>query len=70
MPKEQSEKLVTGIVQEALPATTFRVEIDGRDILCHISGRMRIHHIKVMPGDRVMVRLSLDETRVIVMKRL
>jgi translation initiation factor IF-1 len=70
MPKEQSEKLVTGIVQEALPATTFRVEIDGRDILCYISGRMRIHHIKVMPGDRVMVRLSLDGTRGIIMKRL
>jgi translation initiation factor IF-1 len=70
MPKENREQLVTGIIQEALPATKFRVEIDGNMILCHISGKMRIHHIKVMPGDGVMVRLSPDKTRGIIMKRL
>jgi translation initiation factor IF-1 len=70
MPKDVQEKIVTGIVQEALPATKFRVEIDGSNILCHISGRMRIHYIKVMPGDRVMVRLSPDGTRGIIVKRL
>ncbi len=69
MPKD-FEKLVNGIVQESLPGTTFRVEIDGKIILCHISGKMRIHHIKVMPGDRVAVRLSPDGTRGIIMKRM
>jgi translation initiation factor IF-1 len=70
MPKDLKEKFVNGIVQEALPSTTFRVEIEGNIILCHISGKMRIHYIKVMPGDRVTVRLSPDGTRGIIMKRL
>ena len=70
MPKDVREQLVTGIVQEALPGANFRVEINGQIILCHISGRMRIHYIKVMPGDRVTVRLSPDGTRGIIMKRL
>ena len=70
MPKDFKEKFVNGIVQEALPGTTFRVEIDGKIILCHIFGKMRIHYIKVMPGDRVTVRLSPDGTRGIIMKRM
>ncbi|HPW34285.1 MAG TPA: translation initiation factor IF-1 [Candidatus Paceibacterota bacterium] len=70
MANEPKEKLINGIVTEALPATTFRVEIDGQIVLCHLSGKMRIHYIKVMPGDRVMVRLSPDKSRGIVMKRL
>ena len=70
MPKDSKEKFANGVVQEALPGTMFRVEIDGQIILCHISGKMRIHYIKVMPGDRVTVRLSPDGTRGIIMKRL
>lgn len=48
-----------GIVTEALPNAMFRVKLDeGREILCHLSGKMRIHRIKVMPGDQVKVELT------------
>src|SRR5688572_5197700 len=50
---------MTGVVKETLPNTTFRVEIDGgHEVLAHISGRMRVHYIKVLPGDRVVVEMS------------
>lgn len=56
---ENSEKIeVEGIVKEALPNATFRVETGGRIILGHISGKMRIHHIKILPGDKVKMELS------------
>jgi translation initiation factor IF-1 len=70
MSKDAKEQIVTGVVQEALPGATFRVDINGQIILCHISGKMRIHYIKVMPGDKVAVRLSPDGTRGIIVKRL
>lgn len=48
-----------GIVEETLPSTTFRVKLDnGHDILAHISGRMRVHYIRLLPGDRVIVDMS------------
>jgi len=57
-----SEKQVIeleGIVVEALPSATFRVEIEGGHIiLAHISGKMRMHYIKILPGDRVTVEMS------------
>jgi len=50
---------VQGKVIEALPNAQFRVEIEGGHIiLCHISGRMRMHYIKILPGDRVTVEMS------------
>ena len=54
-----------GIVQEALPSTLFRVRLDeGKEILAHLSGRMRLHHIRVLPGDRVRVEVSrYDESK-------
>jgi translation initiation factor IF-1 len=57
---ENSEKIeVEGIVKEALPNATFRVEIPpGKVILGIISGKMRINHIKILPGDRVKMELS------------
>jgi translation initiation factor IF-1 len=57
---ENSEKIeVDGVVKEALPNATFRVEISpGKIILGIISGKMRIHHIKILPGDRVKMELS------------
>ncbi|MBI4803485.1 MAG: translation initiation factor IF-1 [Elusimicrobia bacterium] len=57
---ENSEKVeVEGIVREALPNATFRVEISaGKIILGHISGKMRINHIKILPGDKVKLELS------------
>lgn len=48
-----------GTVIEALPNATFRVEIEGGHvILAHISGKMRMHYIKILPGDRVTVEMS------------
>jgi len=56
---------VHGKVLEALPNTMFRVEIDtGQTVFAHISGKMRMHYIKILPGDRVTVELSpYDLTR-------
>lgn len=48
-----------GIVQEALPSTLFRVRLDdGKEMLAHLAGRLRLHHIRVLPGDRVRIELS------------
>lgn len=56
---------VEGKVIEPLPNAMFRVELDnGHRILAHISGRMRMHYIKILPGDRVKIELSpYDLTR-------
>jgi len=64
MPKEDSIE-VEGIVTEPLPNAMFRVELEnGHKILAHISGKMRMHFIKILPGDRVKVELSpYDLTR-------
>jgi translation initiation factor IF-1 len=52
--------LVEGEVVENLPNTTFKVKLEGKDnkILCHLSGKMRINRIKVIPGDKVKVAMS------------
>lgn len=48
-----------GIVKESLPNTLFRVELeDGSLILCHLSGKMRMHFIKILPGDKVKVEMT------------
>jgi translation initiation factor IF-1 len=50
---------VEGIVTEALPNTTFRVKLEnGHEILAHSSGKMRMHYIRILPGDKVKVELS------------
>jgi len=50
---------VEGKVVELLPNTMFRVELaNGHRILAHISGRMRLHFIRILPGDKVMVEMS------------
>jgi translation initiation factor IF-1 len=50
---------VEGEVVEALPNTMFRVKLDsGHEVLAHISGKMRMHYIRILPGDRVKVELS------------
>ncbi len=50
---------VEGIVKEALPNAMFRVELaNGHLVLAHASGKMRMHFIRVLPGDRVLVELS------------
>lgn len=64
LPKEEAIE-VEGTVIETLPNTLFKVELDnGHKILAHISGKMRMHYIKILPGDRVTVELSpYDLTR-------
>ena len=57
--------LVEGTVVEPLPNAMFRVELEnGHKVLAHISGKMRMHYIRILPGDRVRVELSpYDLTR-------
>lgn len=52
--------LAEGEVAESLPNTTFRIILDGsrQKVLCYLSGRMRRHYIKIIPGDRVQMELS------------
>lgn len=58
MVKEKKEEAL-GVVTEALPNTSFRVKLeDGRMLLCHLSGKMRMYRIKVIPGDKVKVELT------------
>jgi len=56
---------VEGTVIEALPNATFRVELEnGHRLLAHISGKMRMHFIRILPGDKVTVEMSpYDLTR-------
>ena len=60
-----------GQVTEALPNTTFKVVLDnGTEILAYLSGKMRLHYIKVMIGDRVSLELSPDGKRGRIIRRL
>lgn len=53
-----------GLVVEALPSTTFRVQLDGGgEILAHLSGKMRMNFIRILPGDKVAVEVSPDGAR-------
>ena len=55
----QGSTEVSGTVRESLPNTLFRVELeDGSIIICHLSGKMRMHFIKILPGDRVKVEMT------------
>ncbi|MBI5286585.1 MAG: translation initiation factor IF-1 [Deltaproteobacteria bacterium] len=64
MPKEEAIQ-VEGTVVETLPNAMFRVELEsGHKVLAHVSGKMRMHFIKILPGDKVTVELSpYDLTR-------
>jgi translation initiation factor IF-1 len=58
MPKEDAIEVV-GTVLETLPNAMFRVELEnGHKVLAHISGKMRMHYIKILPGDKVKIELS------------
>ena len=56
---------VEGVVVESLPNAMFRVELaNGHKVLAHISGKMRVNYIRILPGDRVLIELSpYDLTR-------
>jgi len=50
---------VEGVVEELLPSTTFKVKLsEERTILAYLSGKMRMHHIKILPGDKVKLEMS------------
>ncbi len=56
---------IKGEVLESLPNTLFRVKVpDGNIIVCHLSGKMRMNFIKILPGDKVMVEMTpYDKTK-------
>ncbi len=64
MAKEEAIEVMATVV-EALPNAVFRVELEtGHEVLAHISGKMRKHFIRILPGDKVLVELSpYDLTR-------
>ncbi len=64
MPKEEAVQ-VEGVVKEALPNAMFRVELQSQHlVLAHVSGKMRMNFIRILPGDKVMLELSpYDLTR-------
>ncbi|HQO09977.1 MAG TPA: translation initiation factor IF-1 [Clostridiales bacterium] len=58
MAKENTIK-VDGVIKEALPNATFKVELEnGHIITAHVSGKMRMHYIKMVPGDKVKIEIS------------
>jgi len=58
MPKEEAIE-VQGVVREALPNAMFKVELEnGHRVLAHVSGKMRMNFIRILPGDKVKVELS------------
>jgi len=61
-----------GVIEETLPSTTFKVKLsNGHEILAHISGRMRVNYIRLIPGDRVLIEMSpYDLTKGRIVQRL
>lgn len=72
MASEQKGIKVEGVAEEALPGLLFRVRLDdGKEVLAHLAGKMKIHHIRVIPGDRVVIEMpSLDDKRGRIVRRL
>ena len=62
-----------GMVKEALPGLTFRVilkNVEDAEVLAHLSGKMKMHNIRVLAGDRVLVELGPDGRRGRIVRRL
>lgn len=72
MGNTDKEKPVLGVVTETLPNLTFRVKLDAdeREILTYLSGKMRLHRIKVLVGDKVELVLAPDGGRGRISRRL
>ncbi|MFH1643995.1 MAG: translation initiation factor IF-1 [bacterium] len=59
MKKKEGVIVIDGIVEKALPNAMFQVKLEGgHTVLAHVSGKMRMHYIKLLPGDKVAVELS------------
>ena len=70
---EKDQKInIEGTVEETLPSTTFKVQLEnGHSVIAHLAGKMRMHYIKVVPGDKVIVEMSpYDLTKGRITKRL
>lgn len=69
MAKKDDVIEVIGTVVEPLPNAMFKVKLDnGHEVLCHISGKMRMHYIRILPGDKVRIEMSpydLERGRII-----
>ncbi len=72
MNQSQKEPAKTGVVVEALPNTMFRVKFDDREelLLCYLAGKMRLHRIRVLVGDKVLVELEPYGGKGRIVKRL
>lgn len=71
MKKKDDVVRIDGVVQETLPNAMFKVEVEGgHTILGHVSGKMRMNYIRILPGDRVALELSpYDLTRGRIVRR-
>lgn len=69
---KEEKNIIEGEVLESLPSTLFKVKLDdGREVLGHLSGKMRLHYIKVLPGDRVQIEMTpYDDTKGRIVRRL
>lgn len=65
------KEIVGGVILENLPDTSFKVKLDdGQEILAYLSGKMRLHYIKIVPGDEVLIELSpYDKTKGRIVRR-
>lgn len=64
-PKKEEKICKSGVILESLPSLHFRVELeDGKEIIAHLAGKLRIYRIKILPGDKVTVETTpYDEKR-------
>ncbi len=63
MAKEKGVE-VEGVVRETLPNAMFRVELDNNhEVLAHVSGKIRMNFIKILPGDRVLLELNVNDLK-------
>jgi len=71
MVETEKEELVQGEVIEALPSATFRIQFpDDKILICYLAGKMRLHRIKVLIGDKVIVKLDPYGGKGRIVKRL
>lgn len=67
----QDTTILTGIVTEALPGAMFRVKVEDRELLAYASGKMRMNHIKILPGDKVTLEVTkYDDKRGRITRRM
>lgn len=72
MSAEQKGIRIEGVVEESLPGLLFRVRLgNGKEVLAHLAGKMKMHYIRVIPGDKVILEMpSPDDRRGRIIRRL